>query len=113
MIDDDLRRRRLEVLEVHFQSEVDHDWDACLATFAGHPRYEIMALGVVHEGDEAVLAYHRAQREAFPDQRHDGVRIHVRCVGSGDTTVLLIAGFESGDEKWGRVEPAIAARARV
>ena len=43
----------------------------------------------------------------------DGVRIHVRCVGSGDTTVLLIAGFESGDEKWGKVEPDIAARARV
>ena len=84
MIDDDLRRRRLEVLEVHFQSEVDHDWDACLATFDGLPRYEIMALGVVHEGDEAVLAYHRAQREAFPDQRHDGVRIHV----ADDDTII-------------------------
>ena len=43
----------------------------------------------------------------------DGVRIHVRCVGSGDTTVLLIAGFEDGDDKWGNVEPDIAARARV
>ncbi len=43
----------------------------------------------------------------------DGVRIHVRCVGRGDTTVLLIAGFESGDEKWGEVEPDLAARARV
>jgi pimeloyl-ACP methyl ester carboxylesterase len=41
------------------------------------------------------------------------VRIHVRCVGSGDTTVLLIAGFEDGDDKWGKVEPDIAARARV
>ncbi len=84
MIDDDLRRRRLEVLEVHFQSEVDHDWDACLATFDGLPRYEIMALGVVHEGDEAVLAYHRAQREAFPDQRHEHLRIHV----ADDDTVI-------------------------
>ena len=43
----------------------------------------------------------------------DGVRIHVRCVGSGDTTVVLMAGFEDGDEKWGKVEPGIAARARV
>lgn len=84
MIDDDLRRRRLEVLEVHFQSEVDHDWAACLATFDGLPRYEIMALGVVHEGDEAVLAYHRAQREAFPDQRHEHLRIHV----ADDDTVI-------------------------
>ena len=43
----------------------------------------------------------------------DGVRLHVRCVGSGDTTVLLISGFEVGDENWGQVEPDIAARARV
>ena len=43
----------------------------------------------------------------------DGVRVHVRCIGSGDTTVLLIAGFEIGDENWGKVEPDIAARARV
>ena len=31
----------------------------------------------------------------------DGVRLHVRCVGSGDTTVLLIAGFGDGGENWG------------
>ncbi|MGD9704407.1 MAG: alpha/beta fold hydrolase [Acidimicrobiia bacterium] len=43
----------------------------------------------------------------------EGGRVHVRCVGSGDTTVLLIAGFESGDDSWGKVEPDIAARARV
>ncbi|HEY5875907.1 MAG TPA: alpha/beta fold hydrolase, partial [Ilumatobacteraceae bacterium] len=43
----------------------------------------------------------------------DGVRVHVRCVGSGDTTVLLISGFEIGDENWGKVEPDIATRARV
>ena len=38
----------------------------------------------------------------------DGVRVHVRCIGSGDTTVLLISGFEIGDENWGKVEPDIA-----
>ena len=43
----------------------------------------------------------------------DGVRLHVRCIGSGDTTVLLIAGFEVGDENWGNVETDLAARARV
>lgn len=77
MVDEELRQRRLAVLEQHFQSEIDHDWDACLATFAGVPRYEIVATGQVHEGRDAVVAYHRAQRSAFPDQRHEHVRMHV------------------------------------
>jgi steroid delta-isomerase-like uncharacterized protein len=77
MNDDDLRKRRLEVLEVHFQSEIDHDWDACLSTFGSVPRYEIVPTGQIHEGADAVVAYHRAQRTAFPDQRHENVRMHV------------------------------------
>src|SRR5205085_8837188 len=63
---------------------VDHDWATCLGTFDGHPRYEIMPTGQVHDGDDAVLAYHRAQRVAFPDQRHENVRIHV----ADDDTVI-------------------------
>jgi pimeloyl-ACP methyl ester carboxylesterase len=42
----------------------------------------------------------------------DGNRLHVRCVGSGDTTVLLIAGFGDGG-RWGEVEPGISQQARV
>jgi steroid delta-isomerase-like uncharacterized protein len=82
--DDDLRRRRLATLERHFRSEVDHDWDTCLATFSGNPHYEIMPTGQVHDGDDEVLAYHRNQRIAFPDQRHENVRIHV---GDDDTVI--------------------------
>jgi steroid delta-isomerase-like uncharacterized protein len=77
MIDDDLRRRRLAVIEEHFASEVDKEFDRTLATFAGHPHYEIVATGQVYDGDDEVLAYHRAQRTAFPDQRHEDVRLHV------------------------------------
>lgn len=84
MLDDDLRQRRLAVLEEHFQSEVDHDWERCLATFKGVPRYEIVATGQVHEGREAVVAYHTAQRTAFPDQHHEHVRMHV----ADDDTVV-------------------------
>ena len=73
----EIERRRLEVLEAHFRSEVEHDWQTCLATFGGHARYEIMATGQVHDGDAEVLAYHRSQRAAFPDQRHENLRIHV------------------------------------
>ena len=43
----------------------------------------------------------------------DGGRMHLRCVGSGATTVLLIAGWGNGGESWGAIEPAIAERARV
>jgi steroid delta-isomerase-like uncharacterized protein len=73
----EMETRRLEVLEAHFQSEVEHDWQTCLATFGGHARYEIMATGQVYDGDADVLAYHRSQQAAFPDQRHENLRIHV------------------------------------
>lgn len=82
-ITDELRQRRLEVLEEHFRSEVDQEFDRTLATFDGHPRYEIMATGQVYDGDDEVLRYHRLQRTAFPDQRHEGVRHHV-----ADDTVI-------------------------
>lgn len=42
-----------------------------------------------------------------------GGRLHIRCTGSGDTTVLLIAGWGEGSEAWAVVEPTIAERARV
>jgi pimeloyl-ACP methyl ester carboxylesterase len=40
-------------------------------------------------------------------------RLHVRCVGAGPTTVLLIAGFNDGGDNWGEIEPALAHQARV
>ncbi len=42
-----------------------------------------------------------------------GERVHIRCVGQGATTVLLVAGFGGGADGWATIEPAIAARARV
>lgn len=84
MNDDDLRARRLALLEEHFASEVDKEFDRTLATFADAPRYEIIPTGQVHEGDEAVLTYHRNQRTAFPDQRHENVRHHF----ADDDTVI-------------------------
>ena len=84
MTTEELRRRRLEVLDEHFRSEIDHDWDACLATFKDVPRYEIVATGQVHEGVDAVVAYHKAQRTAFPDQRHENVRMHI----ADDDTII-------------------------
>jgi len=76
MSNTELRERRLAVLEEHFASEVAQDFDATLGTFNGHPHYEIVATGQVYDGDDKVLAYHRAQRTAFPDQRHEHVQYH-------------------------------------
>jgi pimeloyl-ACP methyl ester carboxylesterase len=40
-------------------------------------------------------------------------KLHIRCNGSGDATVLLIAGWDKGSETWAAVEPTIAERTRV
>jgi steroid delta-isomerase-like uncharacterized protein len=73
---EELRRRRLDVLEEHFRSEVEQEFERTLATFNGRPHYEIMATGQTYDGDDEVLTYHRSQRTAFPDQRHENVRFH-------------------------------------
>ena len=88
MSDQDLRARRLAVLEEHFLSEVEHRFEDTLATFDGHPHYEIHATGQVFDGDDEVMGYYRTTRTAFPDQRHDGVVFHV----ADDDTV--VAEFE-------------------
>ena len=77
MITDDLRQRRIELIEEHFRTEVTQEFDITLGTFNGHPHYEIMATGQVFDGDAEVMAYYRMTRTAFPDQRHDNVRFHV------------------------------------
>jgi steroid delta-isomerase-like uncharacterized protein len=75
-VEESLRRRREDVLLEHFASETDQEFERTLATFGGHPHYEIMATGQVFDGDDEVMGYYRATRAAFPDQRHDNVRFH-------------------------------------
>ena len=75
-MDEALRQRREERLVEHFASETDQQFERTLATFNGHPHYEIMATGQVFDGDDEVMGYYRTTRTAFPDQRHDNVRFH-------------------------------------
>jgi steroid delta-isomerase-like uncharacterized protein len=84
MLDDDLRLRRLEIIRERMDTEVTKEFDRTLATFNGHPRYEIMPTGQVFDGDDEVMGYYRMTRTAFPDQRHDNVRHHVT-----DDTVIV------------------------
>ena len=73
MVSDELRQRRLAVVDEHMNTEVTKEFDRTLATFNGHPRYEIMATGQVFDGDDEVMGYYRTTRTAFPDQRHANV----------------------------------------
>lgn len=43
----------------------------------------------------------------------DGKRMHLRCTGSGEATVLLLAGWDEDGTSWSVVETALAARTRV
>jgi pimeloyl-ACP methyl ester carboxylesterase len=43
----------------------------------------------------------------------DGGRLHLRCVGAGATTVVLIAGWQEGGEAWRAIEGPLAEDARV
>lgn len=59
----------------HMDAENRLDFDAVIDTFR-HPRYELIATGEVHDGEEEVRAYFKASRTAFPDQRNEVVAMH-------------------------------------
>jgi steroid delta-isomerase-like uncharacterized protein len=78
-MDPALRARRERVVREHFESEAAQEFDRTLATFDHphhSPRYEIVPTGQVFDGADAVMGYYRTTRTAFPDQRHENVRLH-------------------------------------
>ncbi|WUI25188.1 ester cyclase [Mycobacterium sp. NBC_00419] len=58
-------------------TEVSKEFDRTLATFNGHPRYEIVPTGQVFDGDDEVMTYYLTTRTAFPDQRHENAVFHL------------------------------------
>ncbi|PHR59786.1 MAG: ester cyclase [Robiginitomaculum sp.] len=75
MISEDMRAKREAVVIEHFETETAQDFDKTLATF-DYPHYEIMASGQVFDGSAEVMEYYKLTRTAFPDQRHENVRLH-------------------------------------
>ncbi len=69
-----LRTHREQIVRRHMETENVLDFDAVIATF-GHPRYEIVATGEVHDGEAEVRNYFRTSRTAFPDQRNELVSL--------------------------------------
>lgn len=100
----DLSSLRIETVRDHMALEIDHDWDAVIATFE-HPRYELHGLGQVYDGEEAVRGYFAASRVPFPDQGNEIIEIaHV------NDTVLVefwLTGTHLGPLKVGKetIEP--------
>src|SRR4029079_1132144 len=72
----DLRETREQLVREHMESENTHDFDVTLATFADHPRYEIIPTGEVYDGPEEVMRYYQETRAAFPDQRNELISLH-------------------------------------
>jgi len=64
--------------------EVTQEFDLTLATFNGHPHYEIVPTGQVFDGADEVMGYYQTSRAAFPDLRHGNVRCHV-----ADDTIIV------------------------
>ena len=56
-----LRAERERVVRLHMEAENVHDFDRTLSTFS-HPRYELIATGQVHDGEEEV----RRGKSKFP-----------------------------------------------
>jgi steroid delta-isomerase-like uncharacterized protein len=71
-----LREQREQIVREHMESENAHEFDVTLRTFAGHPRYEIVATGEVYDGSDEVDRYYQETRAAFPDQRSELIALH-------------------------------------
>ena len=92
----DLERVRAEreaIVRRHMEGENVHDFDAVIETFS-HPRYELIATGQVHDGEDAVRAYFRESRTAFPDQRNE--LIALRHVEDGVVVEFWLLGTHRG-----------------
>jgi steroid delta-isomerase-like uncharacterized protein len=72
----DLREQRERLVREHMESENAHDFDVTLASFAEHPRYEIVPTGEIYDGAAEVSRYYEETRTAFPDQRNELIALH-------------------------------------
>jgi steroid delta-isomerase-like uncharacterized protein len=90
-----LQETREQIVRKHMESENTHDFDVTLATFADHPRYEIVPTGEVYDGAEAVSRYYQETRTAFPDQRNELIALH----HSDDAVIVefLLRGTHNGE----------------
>jgi steroid delta-isomerase-like uncharacterized protein len=75
MGEEDIRRRREELVREHTECENRHEFEVTMETFH-HPRYELIATGDVYDGEQEVARYFEETRTAFPDQRNELIALH-------------------------------------
>ena len=80
---DALAAARIRRVRDHMRLEIEHDWDAVIATFE-HPRYEMHGAGEVFDGEAAVRGYFAASRTPFPDQGNEIIAI----AAAGDSVLV-------------------------
>jgi steroid delta-isomerase-like uncharacterized protein len=91
---DELRQARETIVREHMESENRHEFDTTIDTFH-HPRYEIIATGDVHDGEEAVRKYFADTRRAFPDQRNELLELH--HMEDGVAAEFILRGTHEGE----------------
>ena len=75
------------------ESENNQEFDETVATF-GHPRYELIANGLIYDGEEEVRRYYSASRAVVPDQRNELISLH--CAGDAVIAEFWLLGTVSG-----------------
>ena len=76
------------------------DFETALGTFT-HPRYELIATGVTHDGPDEVARYFRDSRAVFPDQRNE--LISLRHADDAVIVEFWLLGTHKG--RLGSIEP--------
>lgn len=85
-----LREKRDSVVMKHVEAENRHDVDVAINTFHA-PRYQVMPLGMVHDGEKAVGELLSGMFKGFPDftveiiktyHSEDAVTLEVRMKGT-------------------------------
>lgn len=96
--------RRLATVLEHMRLENDHALAECIAVF-GHPRYEIVPTGEVHDGAAGVAGLLAENKSAFADFHFEPSRV----APAGDAVLVegLFTGTHTG--KW-RGLPATGRR---
>ena len=89
----DLAERRTAVVRHHMESENGQQFDDTVTTFA-HPRYELIANGLIYDGEEEVRRYYSASRAVVPDQRNELISLH--CAGDAVIAEFWLLGTVSG-----------------
>ena len=95
-----LRQKRESVVKKHVDSENRHDVNATIDTFHT-PRYEVMPMGIVHDGGQAVGELLSGIFQGFPDFMVEILKTH----HSEDAVILELKMKGTHLGEWAGLKP--------